>query len=83
MPLGLQLVLSHKAAELFAVHDHALVAKSSPDTPISVALELVADCADADKNVTRSDRSWQCVIEVERDKPFSSHPLLTVTPKGR
>ena len=62
-PLGLQVVLSHEAAKLFAVYDHALVAEGRPDTPIPVALELVADCADANKNVTRPNRSWQCVIE--------------------
>jgi hypothetical protein len=42
-PFGLEAMLAHQAAQLLAVHHHALVAQGGADAPIAVTLELVAD----------------------------------------
>jgi hypothetical protein len=60
--LGLEVVFSHQAAELLAVHHHALMAKRSAHAPVAIALELVADRADPAEQIAGWGRR-RAVIE--------------------
>jgi hypothetical protein len=62
-PLRLQIMLSHKATQLFAVDHHALLTQRRTDTTISVALELIADRPDPDDEVMRVHRDGRRIIE--------------------
>src|ERR1700712_1377810 len=71
-PLWLQIVLAHQAAQLFPVHNHALVTQRRTDPTVAIALELVADRADPGQNALSIQRGCRDVV---KSRPRQPHQL--------
>ena len=56
-------MLAHEATQLLAVHHHALVAQGRPDATVAVALELVADRANAGDELVHAEGNGRRIVE--------------------